>query len=81
MARLLSPDGACVGVDVGAGSYNGTVLEVTNRSHERALRAAGYTSGDIAGGPARTAGRQCEGCGFLSYFVTCSRCGGHCAKL
>lgn len=81
--RLLSPDGACVSVDVPIGHgrrYNGTVLDVTDPAHVRALREVGYTPGDVAGAPARASGFRCTECGFRAFFATCGRCGGTCQR-
>lgn len=81
--RLLSPDGACVSVDVptaaGTRRYDGRTIEVTDPAHIKALRQVGYTAGDVAGRPA-TGGRVCETCGFVAFFTTCSRCGGRCTR-
>lgn len=76
--RLLSPDDACVSVKVpgrGAAQYDGTTITVTDRSHIRALRAAGYTVAGTAGAPVRGGGFTCGNCSFKSYFRRCSRCG------
>jgi hypothetical protein len=81
MARLLSPDGACVGIDVGERRYNGTVLEVTDPAHISALKQVGYTTADIAGRPVQTDGRKCAECGFRAFFATCGRCGGRCERV
>lgn len=81
MARLLSPDRACVSVDAPSGRrYNGRVLEVTNPADVRALREVGYTVGDLAGAPAKGGGRRCTDCGFRAFFTKCSRCGGTCER-
>lgn len=78
--RLNSPDGACVGVDVPVGnarSYEGTIVEVTDPSHIKALRKIGYTTTSAAG-VSRSAARVCRACGFHAFFTTCGRCGGEC---
>lgn len=80
MARLLSPDDACVSVKVPSGrsrgtQYDGTTIDVTDRSHIGALRAAGYTVAGTAGAPVVGGGFTCAGCSFKSYFRRCSRCG------
>ena len=80
MARLLSPDDACVSVKVPSGrsrgaQYDGTTIDVTDRSHIQALRQAGYTVGAAAGVPVRGGGFTCGNCSFQSYFRRCSRCG------
>jgi hypothetical protein len=79
MARLLSPDDACISVDVptnrGTARYNGRTIDVTNPVHERALKAVGYTVADTSGAPVRRGGFDCAECGFRGYFRRCSRCG------
>lgn len=84
MPRMLSPDDACRGVDVptygGKASYNGTVIDVSEPSHARALKAAGYTVASIAQGPIRSGGYSCTGCGFSAFFKVCGRCGGSCER-
>lgn len=83
MPRLLSPDDACVEVDVPIGRgrrYSGTTIDVVDPSHVRALCAAGYTVADTAGQPVRRGGFECGECGFKSYFRLCSRCGGSCER-
>lgn len=84
MSRLLSPDDKCLGVDVPYGrrhgSYNGTVIDVTDPLHARLLKKAGYTSADVSGSPAKASGFICPGCGFKGFFKTCGRCGGACER-
>jgi hypothetical protein len=83
MAKLLSPDDACVQVDVPFGRgrrYTGRAIEVTDQAHVKALRAAGYTLADAAGGPVRGGGFTCTECGFNTWFKACSRCGGVCER-
>lgn len=83
MPRLLSPDDACISVDVptnrGTARYDGRTIDVSNPVHERALKAVGYTTASVAGAPARSAARRCGSCGFSSFFTTCGRCGGTCS--
>jgi len=81
VTRLVMPDSACRQVDVESaggrrtGRYttgrDGT-FEVTNPLHERRLRELGAFP--ASGGGIRTSGYPC-GCGFLSLFVRCSKCG------
>ena len=81
--RMLSPDGACKGVTVPFGRsrrYVGRTVNVSDPSHERALREAGYTVADVSGGPSRAAGFVCPTCDFSSFFRLCSRCGGVCER-
>uniref|UniRef100_UPI003F4975D7 hypothetical protein n=1 Tax=Pseudonocardia sp. CA-138482 TaxID=3240023 RepID=UPI003F4975D7 len=78
MPRLLSPDDPCKEVDVpiGAGRrYRGTIIDVADPAHVRALRRAGYTVADVAGVPTRAAGFECGACGRRNYFRRCGRCG------
>jgi hypothetical protein len=84
MPRLLSPDDACVQVDVptvgGNRRYSGTTIDVTDSRHVDVLKAVGYVQADVSGGPARAKGYRCEPCGFASYFRRCSRCGDICER-
>lgn len=83
MPRLLSPDDACISVDVPFGRarrYDGRSIEVTDSQHARALRQAGYTVADVSGSPAKASGFICPGCGFKGFFKTCGRCGGACER-
>jgi hypothetical protein len=75
MARMLSPDDACKGVDVQGASYDGNVINVSNPAHARRLREGGYTDASISGAPARAAGYRCTVCAFRGWFTTCGRCG------
>jgi hypothetical protein len=83
MPRLLSPDDACIEVDVPIGRgrrYSGKTIDVADPSHVKALRAAGYSLAGIAGQPVRRGGFECAECGFKSYFRLCSRCGAQCER-
>lgn len=84
MARMLSPDDACISVDVptyaGKARYNGRTIDVSDPSHARALKAVGYTVAGTAQGPARSGGFRCADCNFASFFRTCSRCGASCDR-
>lgn len=83
MSRMLSPDDACRGVDVPFGRgrrYDGQTIEVTDLSHVRALKEAGYTMASTAGAPLRSGGFECLECGFQSFFRLCSRCGATCER-
>lgn len=84
MPRLLSPDDACISVDVptygGKARYNGRSVDVSNASHVKALRQVGYTVADTSGAPVRRGGYHCGPCGFASYFRLCSRCGAECKR-
>jgi hypothetical protein len=78
------PDGAVTGIEVeGARTghttrYEGRIVNVSNPRHERALRELGAFPVNV-GGRARS-GYRCPTCGFGSYVVTCSRCGGTCER-
>jgi len=84
MARLLSPDDACIGVDVptnrGTARYDGRTIDVTNPVHARALKAVGYTVAGTDQGPARASGFRCSSCSFRGWFKTCGRCGAACVR-
>jgi hypothetical protein len=78
MARLLSPDDACIEVDVPFGRarrYRGKTIDVSDPDHVKALRAAGYTMADTAQGPAQARGFECTACGRRNYFRRCGKCG------
>lgn len=82
--KLAMPDAAVRGIQVEGAqtgrtvSYDGSIVDVSNPLHERALRELGAFPANIGG---RTAGGfRCGDCGFGSFFVTCSRCGGTCGK-
>jgi hypothetical protein len=85
--RFLAPDGAVAQTDVTLPSgmvrrYNATdggVYTVSD-SDARAFKASGFTEASATGAFDRKAGRRCTSCGFGSFFVTCSRCGGSCEK-
>jgi hypothetical protein len=82
MARLLSPDDACVEVDVPFGRsarYSGRTIDVTDPTHVWALRQAGYTVAGTASA-ARSGGYHCDECGFKGFFTTCGRCGASCDR-
>jgi hypothetical protein len=75
--RLLSPDDACVQVEVERHGplYKGRTVDVSDPSHIRALLNAGYTAASVAGPPAKAKGYNCTKCGFRSFFRRCGRCG------
>ena len=85
--RLLSPDGAISQTEVRDPSgftrrytaRDGGIVTVSDRD-ARVLKQEGYTEASAGGITARTVGRRCTGCGFGSFFATCSRCGGPCEK-
>jgi hypothetical protein len=81
MPRLLSPDGACKSADMYDGRrYNGALIDVSNPTHVRALRAQGYTLAGITSAASKAAGFECTACTFKSFFRKCSRCGGACER-
>lgn len=83
MARLLSPGDHCRAVDVPFGRprrYEGTVIEVSDPQHVRALRKAGYTVADSSGGPSQARGFECASCGRKNFFRLCGRCGAECDR-
>lgn len=85
--RLLSPDSSIRQTEVrdlsGAtrtyNAHSGGIVTVSDKD-ARSLLAEGYTEPSAAGTYARRVGRRCTGCGFASFFTTCSRCGGSCEK-
>ena len=44
------------------------------------LAASNLPQPNLAGQTNRRLGYRCGGCGFGSFFATCSRCGGQCVK-
>lgn len=82
--RLLMPNDAVKQADVkrpdGTGRrYTGSIVTPADSHDERALREYGATPAGL-GVWASSGGRTCGGCGFSSYFTTCSRCGGACSR-
>lgn len=87
MARLIAPNDTMREVEI-QGARTGYakryrwgrdgVVNVESRAHEKALREAGFTSAGVPG--AVSGGRTCKACGFKSWFVKCSRCGGECHR-
>lgn len=57
---------------------DGTV-HVDSERHVKALRDAGFTEAGLTG-VSTGGGRVCGSCGFGSWFVKCSRCGGECTR-
>lgn len=84
MPRLLSPDDACVEVDIptvgGSRRYSGTTIEVTDPRHADVLKRVGYTVADVSATPVRSRGYTCTECGFHGFFKVCGRCGSDCEK-
>lgn len=81
--RLLSPDDACVRVNVEVGEqrgYSGTTIDVTDPAHVKALREVGYTVGDVSPRPVRSRGFRCPDCSFRGWFRVCGRCGQVCDR-
>lgn len=78
MPRFLSPDDACISVKVptvrGPRQYDGRAIDVSDPVHAHMLKEIGYVQADVAGGPSRVRGFDCE-CGFRSFFRKCGRCG------
>jgi len=77
VTRMVSPDQGCIQVDVGRTRYSGRIVDATP-GDARLLKDAGYFPAAL-GGVTRAAAWVC-GCGFRSYFRTCSRCGGDCVR-
>lgn len=84
--RLLMPNDAVVEADIRRPSgqsrrYRGGIVTPADRHDETALREFGATPAGI-GTTLGGRGRRCTttGCGFVSFFATCSRCGGECVR-
>lgn len=79
--RVCAPDGAVREVDSRGRRYRSKdgVYDMPE-SEARRLVAAGGFMPSLAGHTARSIGFVCRGCGFGSFFKTCSRCGGDCRK-
>jgi hypothetical protein len=83
--RLLMPNDAVRQAEVtrpdGSGRrYHGSIVTPADAHDERALREFGATPAGLGTWAVRAADRVCVACGFVSFFATCSRCGGHCPK-
>lgn len=84
--RLLMPNDAVRQADIRRPDgltrrYTGGIVTPVDRHDERALREFGATAAGLGTWADRSStGRRCEDCGFLGYFATCGRCGGHCPK-
>jgi hypothetical protein len=70
-------------LDVGRHRYGGNVpgrvFDMTP-ADARAVVKAGGALATVAGVVGRSAGYRCGDCGFASYVVNCSRCGGACGR-
>jgi lipopolysaccharide biosynthesis regulator YciM len=55
------------------------VFEMHPADAAAAVKAGGAVA-SMAGVTRRSVGYRCGGCGFGSYTVTCSRCGGECTR-
>lgn len=80
--RVGAPDGRVREVDGVSGrryrSRDG-MYEMAPADAKALLSVGGFTPG--LGGPTpRATGYRCHDCGFGSYFISCSRCGGACSK-
>jgi hypothetical protein len=82
---LLAPDGAIAQTEVVDGRtgskrrYHGRIV-TPHPADRRALVDAGYHERAAAGPADPRLGFRCTSCGFGTYFVTCSRCGGTCTR-
>ena len=61
------------------GNTPGRVFDMTP-ADARAVVKAGGALATVAGVVGRSAGYRCGDCGFASYVVNCSRCGGACGR-
>lgn len=84
--RLVAPDKAVAGMEVrGAQTghvtrYDGRIMDVQDPMHVKALRSEGAFPASLSGHAGRPVGYRCAACGWGSYFITCSRCGGECSR-
>lgn len=60
-------------------SVRGGVFEMTDADAALAVKMGGAIA-SLAGTARRRNGFRCKGCGFGSFFATCSRCGGECER-
>lgn len=86
MAGLMPPGKEIREADVtrpgGRSRYRvnpGGTVEPHSTHDERVLRESGWTTKGV-GLASSGAARTCVDCGFASFFVVCSRCGGQCKK-
>lgn len=80
--KVAAPDRACLEVDGLSGRRHRArdgFYQMDARDG-RALVAAGGFLPSLAGHTHSTIGFRCPGCGFGSFFRTCSRCGGDCRR-
>src|SRR5882724_3749325 len=82
LVRVVAPTQGCVEVDGVTGRRyraRGGFYDMSP-ADGRALVAYGGFEPSLAGTTGSRVGYRCAGCGFGSYFRTCSRCGGVCVK-
>jgi hypothetical protein len=74
VAQVDGPSGLRYG-----GNTPGRVFDMTSADAAAAVKAGGaYAS--VTGTTRRSLGYRCGGCGFGTYTVRCSRCGGACER-
>jgi hypothetical protein len=73
---IAAPDGAVKELDMPSGrrykARDGGLYDVAPRDAKYVKGIGGFVPNV---GPMVLSGPRCPGCGFASYFVTCSRCG------
>lgn len=80
--KVAAPDRACLEVDGLSGRRHRAQAGFYQMAARdgRALVAAGGFLPSLAGHTHSKIGYRCPGCGFGSYFRTCSRCGSTCQR-
>ncbi len=79
--KVCAPDGAARQVDVNGHRYRTRDGMYEMRPADaRMLRAAGGFVPALNGTAPAGSGYTCTGCGFGSWFTTCSRCGATCTR-
>lgn len=61
------------------GNTPGRVFDVTPADARAVVKAGGALASE-SGTTSRGLGYRCGGCGFGSFLITCSRCGGACER-
>lgn len=80
--KVAAPDRGCLEVDGLTGHrYRATdgIYQMGDRDGHALVQAGGFLP-SLAGHTRSTIGYRCPGCGFGSFFRTCSRCGATCVK-
>lgn len=78
MTKWVAPDRGVKETVIGGKSYYANrkgLYEVTNPSHEKAMKAEGFFPASLMGASVTGTGFTCNECGFASWFKICGRCG------